>query len=96
MGISILDVLVCCPLYVISFAPGSTPHEPSPSICSPVQSAYKAVAPKMYHLFKGLHEYMTRKDEYSVVILGLDNVSSPPNRRWTVFISPSQSHPPAR
>ena len=29
----------------------------------------------MYHLFKGLHEYMTRKDEYSVVILGLDNVS---------------------
>lgn len=29
----------------------------------------------MYHLFKGLHEYMTRKDEYSVVIIGLDNVS---------------------
>jgi hypothetical protein len=28
----------------------------------------------MYHLFKGLHTYLTRKDEYSVVIIGLDNV----------------------
>ncbi|BEI91221.1 uncharacterized protein CcaverHIS019_0400410 [Cutaneotrichosporon cavernicola] len=27
----------------------------------------------MYHLFKGLHTYLTRKDEYSVVIIGLDN-----------------------
>ncbi|GFZ42703.1 hypothetical protein JCM24511_00420 [Saitozyma sp. JCM 24511] len=27
----------------------------------------------MYHLFKGLHAYLTRKDEYSVVIIGLDN-----------------------
>jgi len=30
----------------------------------------------MYHLLKGLHEHLTRKDEYSVVIIGLDNVSS--------------------
>lgn len=28
----------------------------------------------MYHLIKGLHDYLTRKDEYSVVIIGLDNV----------------------
>ncbi|OCF78069.1 arf/Sar family protein [Kwoniella mangroviensis CBS 8886] len=27
----------------------------------------------MYHLLRGLHEYLTRKDEYSVVIIGLDN-----------------------
>ncbi|ORY29540.1 P-loop containing nucleoside triphosphate hydrolase protein [Naematelia encephala] len=27
----------------------------------------------MYHLLKGLHEHLTRKDEYSVVIIGLDN-----------------------
>ncbi|CAK9787137.1 P-loop containing nucleoside triphosphate hydrolase protein [Cutaneotrichosporon oleaginosum] len=27
----------------------------------------------MYHLFKGLHTYLTRKDEYSIVIIGLDN-----------------------
>ncbi|KLO20318.1 P-loop containing nucleoside triphosphate hydrolase protein [Schizopora paradoxa] len=26
----------------------------------------------MYHLLKGLHEYLTRKDEFSVLILGLD------------------------
>lgn len=30
----------------------------------------------MYHLIKGLHDYLTRKDEYSVVIIGLDNVRS--------------------
>lgn len=30
----------------------------------------------MYHLLKGLHAHLTRKDEYSVVIIGLDNVSS--------------------
>lgn len=29
----------------------------------------------MYHLLKGLHAHLTRKDEYSVVIIGLDNVS---------------------
>lgn len=28
----------------------------------------------MYHLLSGLHAYLTRKDEYSVVIIGLDNV----------------------
>lgn len=28
----------------------------------------------MYHLLSGLHSYLTRKDEYSVVIIGLDNV----------------------
>ncbi|KAL7419701.1 ADP-ribosylation factor protein 3 [Cryptotrichosporon argae] len=27
----------------------------------------------MYHLLKGLHAHLTRKDEYSVVIIGLDN-----------------------
>ncbi|ODO06386.1 arf/Sar family protein [Cryptococcus wingfieldii CBS 7118] len=27
----------------------------------------------MYHLLRGLHDYLTRKDEYSVVIIGLDN-----------------------
>nr|ODN87330.1 arf/Sar family protein [Cryptococcus depauperatus CBS 7841]ODN87768.1 arf/Sar family protein [Cryptococcus depauperatus CBS 7855] len=27
----------------------------------------------MYHLIKGLHEYLTRREEYSVVIIGLDN-----------------------
>jgi hypothetical protein len=32
------------------------------------------VVDTMYHLFKGLHAYLTRKDEYSVVIIGLDNV----------------------
>ncbi|TDL26021.1 P-loop containing nucleoside triphosphate hydrolase protein [Rickenella mellea] len=26
----------------------------------------------MYHLLKGLHEYLTRKEEFSVLILGLD------------------------
>lgn len=31
----------------------------------------------MYHLLRGLHEYMTRKDEFSIVIIGLDNVSLP-------------------
>lgn len=30
----------------------------------------------MYHLIKGLHDYLTRNDEYSVVIIGLDNVRS--------------------
>lgn len=30
----------------------------------------------MYHLLTGLYEHLTRKDEYSVVIIGLDNVSS--------------------
>lgn len=33
------------------------------------------VAGGMYHLLKGLHAHLTRKDEYSVVIIGLDNVS---------------------
>lgn len=28
----------------------------------------------MYHLLTGLYEHLTRKDEYSVVIIGLDNV----------------------
>ncbi|KAI0268847.1 P-loop containing nucleoside triphosphate hydrolase protein [Gloeopeniophorella convolvens] len=28
----------------------------------------------MYHLLKGLHEYLTRKDEFSVIIIGLDGV----------------------
>lgn len=32
----------------------------------------------MYHLLKGLHAHLTRKDEYSVVIIGLDNVSPMP------------------
>lgn len=32
---------------------------------------------RMYHLFRGLHEYLTRKDEFSIVIIGLDNVSAP-------------------
>ncbi|KAJ9107599.1 hypothetical protein QFC21_001058 [Naganishia friedmannii] len=27
----------------------------------------------MYHLLRGLHEYLTRKDEFSIVIIGLDN-----------------------
>ncbi|KAI5455347.1 ADP-ribosylation factor protein 3 [Naganishia albida] len=27
----------------------------------------------MYHLLRGFHEYMTRKDEFSIVIIGLDN-----------------------
>jgi ADP-ribosylation factor related protein 1 len=31
----------------------------------------------MYHLLRGFHEYMTRKDEFSIVIIGLDNVRSP-------------------
>ncbi|KAI6109116.1 P-loop containing nucleoside triphosphate hydrolase protein [Pisolithus croceorrhizus] len=26
----------------------------------------------MYHLLKGLHEYLTRKEEFSVIIIGLD------------------------
>jgi len=26
----------------------------------------------MYHLLKGLHEHLTRKDEFSVIIIGLD------------------------
>ncbi|EMD33681.1 hypothetical protein CERSUDRAFT_159939 [Gelatoporia subvermispora B] len=26
----------------------------------------------MYHLLKGFHEYLTRKDEFSVIIIGLD------------------------
>jgi hypothetical protein len=30
---------------------------------------------RMYHLFRGFHEYLTRKDEFSIVIIGLDNVS---------------------
>lgn len=34
----------------------------------------------MYHLLKGLHAHLTRKDEYSVVIIGLDNVRSRPGR----------------
>ena len=29
----------------------------------------------MYHLVRGFHEYLTRKDEFSIVIIGLDNVS---------------------
>jgi hypothetical protein len=28
----------------------------------------------MYHLITGLYAQLTRKDEYSVVIIGLDNV----------------------
>ncbi|KDQ15330.1 hypothetical protein BOTBODRAFT_54886 [Botryobasidium botryosum FD-172 SS1] len=27
----------------------------------------------MYHLLKGLHAHLTRKDEFSVIIIGLDN-----------------------
>ncbi|KAH7919953.1 P-loop containing nucleoside triphosphate hydrolase protein [Leucogyrophana mollusca] len=26
----------------------------------------------MYHLLKGLHEYLTRKEEFSIIIIGLD------------------------
>jgi hypothetical protein len=26
----------------------------------------------MYHLLKGLHEYLTTKEEFSVIIIGLD------------------------
>ena len=26
----------------------------------------------MYHLLKGLHQYLTRKEEFSVIIIGLD------------------------
>lgn len=37
--------------------------------------AYNSTSPiTMYHLFKGAYTYLTRKDEYSVVIIGLDNV----------------------
>lgn len=35
----------------------------------------------MYSLLKGLHDYLTRKDEYSVVIIGLDNVGCAGGRR---------------
>lgn len=35
----------------------------------------------MYHLLRGLHDYLTRKDEYSVVIIGLDNVRAATD--WT-------------
>lgn len=27
----------------------------------------------MYHLLTGLHTYLTRKETYSVIIIGLDN-----------------------
>jgi ADP-ribosylation factor related protein 1 len=27
----------------------------------------------MYHLLSGLHTYLTRKETYSVIIIGLDN-----------------------
>lgn len=27
----------------------------------------------MYHLLRGLHEYLTRRDTFSIVIIGLDN-----------------------
>ncbi|KAG9002569.1 ADP-ribosylation factor protein 3 [Tulasnella sp. JGI-2019a] len=27
----------------------------------------------MYHLLRGLHEHLTRKDEFSIIIIGLDN-----------------------
>ncbi|KAG9101550.1 ADP-ribosylation factor protein 3 [Ceratobasidium sp. 370] len=37
----------------------------------------------MYHLLKGLHAHLTRKDEFSVLILGLDNAGK------TVRPSPS-------
>jgi hypothetical protein len=40
----------------------------------------------MYHLFKGLHTYLTRKDEYSVVIIGLDNVSCYAKENELTFI----------
>jgi hypothetical protein len=41
----------------------------------------------MYHLLKGLHTHLTRKDEYSVVIIGLDNVGGISPRRGEGFLA---------
>ncbi|CEL60644.1 ADP-ribosylation factor-related protein 1 OS=Homo sapiens GN=ARFRP1 PE=1 SV=1 [Rhizoctonia solani AG-1 IB] len=39
----------------------------------------------MYHLLKGLHAHLTRKDEFSVLILGLDNAGK------TTFLEKTKS-----
>lgn len=31
-----------------------------------------SICSAMYHLLKGLHEHLTRKEQFSVVIIGLD------------------------
>ena len=59
-----------CPSSAALNSPFDSTSPPSPAL-----TVHLSPAAIMYHLFKGLHEYMTRKDEYSVVILGLDNVS---------------------
>jgi hypothetical protein len=48
------------------------------SLCFNVSKSRHGIAnlTVMYHLLKGLHAHFTRKDEYSVLIIGLDNVSS--------------------
>jgi ADP-ribosylation factor related protein 1 len=50
---------------------GPQPHPPSPT-CA-IQAAAIPRLPKMYHLAKGLYRLATSKEEYSVILLGLDN-----------------------
>lgn len=42
----------------------------------------------MYHLLTGLYAQFTRKDEYSIVIIGLDNVSVAEKKNPQKRISP--------
>ncbi|TXT04250.1 hypothetical protein VHUM_04248 [Vanrija humicola] len=51
----------------------------------------------MYSLLKGLHDYLTRKDEYSVVIIGLDNVGgSTALEKIKTLYNPTPGLPPDR
>ena len=40
----------------------------------------------MYHLFSGLYKYVFRKDEYYVLILGLDNAGKTVIEYFTAYI----------
>lgn len=62
-----------------------------PCHASSTPSPLPSSARRMYHLLRGFHEYLTRKDEFSIVIIGLDNVSPSPLAFRLAFVTDGAS-----
>ena len=51
----------------------------------------------MYHLLSGLYEYLTRKEEFGVLILGLDGAGKTVRSMSLRLVNtPSEGHRPVR